>query len=182
MRITLDNTCLISLKNKEAGHNVICKLIDLHPTRIIACIPAIAASENLTGAKIRSDFSQFMQSLQDIGCERCELLNPIGYWDITYWDHAIYADEDMVSFERKIHNILFPHIHFDYSSVTNHSKWINAKCDVQAMWCHIHYCNDIFVTNDNNYRKPTKKPRLVALGAKEIMTPSECLLKLKSMI
>ena len=39
------------------------------------------------------------------------------------------------------------------------------------MWCHLHYKNDIFVTSDGNFHKATKLPRLLALGAGQIVRP-----------
>jgi len=190
MKITLDNNCLISLKNKDGEHAAIRALVDLHPNKIALYIPAIAASENQQGDVSRTNFAQFQEFLAEIGCERCELLKPMLYWDICYWDYAILTDEQMVSVEQKIHNILFPNIHFIYSKyckssaldpddAVNARKWIRAKCDVQAIWCHIHNNNDIFVTQDNNFHKKTKKQKLLALGAQEILRPSECLSKLK---
>jgi hypothetical protein len=44
---------------------------------------------------------------------------------------------------------------------------------VLTLWSHIRYNGDIFVTNDSNFHKQTKKPRLVELGCGKILTPSE---------
>jgi len=190
MKITLDNNCLISLENKDSEHLDIKALADLYPNQITLCIPAIAASENQQGGVLHTNFAQLQKFLAEIGCERCTLLNPMLYLDISFLDHAILADEQMVSLEQKIHDILFPNIPFlwseycrrfglDSDDEVTDRKWRRAKCDVQAMWCHIHYSNDIFVTQDNNFHKTTKKAELVALGAQEILRPSECLSKLK---
>ena len=190
MKITLDNNCLISLKNKDGEHVEIRALVDLHPNQMTLYIPAIAASENQQGGVLHTNFVQFQEFLAEIGCERCELLNPMVYLDISYLDHAILPDEQMASVEGKIHDILFPNIPFLYSEYCRSfgldpedgvidRKWRRTKCDVQAMWCHIHNNNDIFVTQDNNFHKATKKPKLVALGAQAILRPSECLSKLK---
>jgi hypothetical protein len=95
----------------------------------------------------------------------------------------------MERLEQQIHQVLFPKIPFKYESYCKEyaghvqgmaidRRWRRAKCDVQAMWCHIHYQNDIFVTEDRNFLKRTKKPQLIALGAKEILLPSLCLAKL----
>jgi hypothetical protein len=51
------------------------------------------------------------------------------------------------------------------------ATWRNHKCDVLAMWCHIHYGGDVFVTTDRNFMKASKQQRLEALGAREIQTP-----------
>ena len=90
----------------------------------------------------------------------------------------------MEHLERQIHEILFPKIEFHYEAYAArlnhpvspplHRKWLNAKCDVQAMWGHIWHSADIFVTEDRNFHKATKKPRLEAFGAGQICTPSEC--------
>jgi len=193
MRITLDNNCLISLKNKDGEYVESQALVDLHPDQITVYIPAIAASENQQGTILHTNFAQFQEFLVEIGCEKYELLNPMIYLDISYFDHAIFADEQMESIERKIHEILFPNTPFLYAEYCKcfgldpnngviDRKWRRAKCDVQAMWCHIHYNNDIFVTQDNNFHKTTKKGKLVALGAREILRPRECLSKLKGVI
>ena len=112
------------------------------------------------------------------------------YLDISFLNHAILTYEQMVSLEQKIHAILFPNIPFLWSEYCRRfgldsddevpgRKWRRAKCDVQAMWYPIHSSNDIFVTQDKNFHKTTKKAKLVALGAQEILRPSECLSKLK---
>lgn len=49
--------------------------------------------------------------------------------------------------------------------------WLNRICDVQTMWCHLQYENDVFVTSDRNFHKATKTPRLIAMGAGRISTP-----------
>lgn len=191
MKITFDNNCLISLKKKDGEYNEIKTLVGLHPNQITLYIPAIAASENQLGHVLYTNFTHFKEFLAEIGCEKCELLNPMGYYDISYWDHAVFVSEKMRSLEHKIHNILFHEIPFPYKEYCERlkidpkvmgvdRKWRRAKCDVQAIWCHIHYNNDIFVTSDNNFHKLTKKPRLIELGAKEILTPKECVSRLLS--
>jgi hypothetical protein len=190
MRITLDNNCLISLKNKDGEYDEIKALVDTYSNRITLCVPAVAASENQQGGRLHTNFAQFQQFLAEIGCERCKLLDPMAYWDVSYWDHAILSDDQMSSVEQEIHDILFPNIPFQYSEYCRRfgidsgsgaldRKWRRAKCDVQAMWCHIYYNGDMFVTQDNNFHKATKKARLVGLGAREIVKPSKCLSKLK---
>lgn len=193
MRITLDNNCLISLKNKDGECVEVQALLELHPDQITLYIPAIAASENQQGAVLRTNFAQFEEFLGEIGCEKCELLNPMFYLSISYLHHAILTDKQMESLERKIHDILFPNIPFLYAEYCKRfgldpnngiidRRWRRIKCDVQAMWCHIHYGNDIFVSQDKNFHKATKKEKLIALGAREILSSSECLSQLKGVI
>ena len=96
----------------------------------------------------------------------------------------------MVELERKIHDILFPQIDFDYSDFCNKKgidpnnyelthTWRNAKCDVLTMWCHIISGGDIFVTSDkDHFLKQTKKSALISLGAKDILEPQDALKKI----
>lgn len=180
MKITLDNNCLISLDIGDQDSPIIRQIIDLHASKVIQVfIPAIAASENQQGGKLYRNFKEFKQFLKKIGCDNCHLLNPLMYLDVTYLGHCVLGPS---SLEEPIHKILFPKIHFNYVDYcqfrgihhdTVDRKWINVKCDVQAMWCHIHYGNDVFITNDGNFHKATKKPKLIELGAKEIIRPKE---------
>jgi len=53
--------------------------------------------------------------------------------------------------------------------------WRNRKCDVQAIWSHIHHKRDVFVTSDCNFHKADKKAALIALGAGRIEHPEGAL-------
>jgi hypothetical protein len=106
------------------------------------------------------------------------------YFDISFWDHCLWSDDLMITLERQIHAILFPNVEFswqdycrtnDIDPIPNSpsGKWRNCKCDVQAMWSHIHAKRDVFVTSDKNFHRPEKKAALIALGAKRIEYPDE---------
>jgi hypothetical protein len=88
----------------------------------------------------------------------------------------------MEDLERQIHEVLFSNIEFrwlDFCSIRGwdpnaqplDAKWRNAKCDVQALWSHIHHRRDVFVTRDRIFHAVTKMPTLVALGAGQIVYP-----------
>lgn len=88
------------------------------------------------------------------------------------------ADEEDERLEEEIHQILFPASSFRFAKEADaqqQSIWLNAKCDVQAIWSHIHAKRDVFVTSDRNFHKVTKKPHLLSLGAGMILRPSEVL-------
>ena len=98
-------------------------------------------------------------------------------WDICFWDHGIWANDAMTEQFEDIERVLFgaplngvPPEGFD--SPTG-KKWLNRVCDVASLWCHIHYKNDVFLTNDVNFMKQTKLPHLLALGARRICRPGE---------
>jgi len=83
--------------------------------------------------------------------------------------------------EREIHRILFPNIAFlakEHCPEGDHSgreRWRNAKCDVQTMWCHLHYGGTHFATNDQDFLKVSKRTALEALGAGFVGAPSQVL-------
>jgi hypothetical protein len=106
---------------------------------------------------------------------------PVAYFDVTFFDWSVFSDESMLKLERDLHDVLFPNVPFDWlgccaaTGVDAKSPpsglWRNAKCDVQAIWAHVHNRRDVFVTTDSNFHKHTKKGRLVALGAGAIKDP-----------
>jgi hypothetical protein len=50
-------------------------------------------------------------------------------------------------------------------------KWRNRELDVHALWCHLHYGGDIFVSSDKNFHK--KKDQLTRFGSPLIFTPCQ---------
>ena len=105
------------------------------------------------------------------------------YWDITFWDYSVWSDAAMQALEQQIHETLFPNIEFlwqDYCRAngldpksTPSGKWRNCKCDVLAMWSHIHGNRDVFVTSDGNFHAAAKKAAVISLGAKHIEYPDD---------
>jgi hypothetical protein len=59
----------------------------------------------------------------------------------------------------------------DPNSGTIDRKWLNAKCDVQAFWSHMHHEREVFVTSDQNFHAETKKRELLALAGGRIEYP-----------
>ena len=62
-------------------------------------------------------------------------------------------------------------------------KWINAKCDVQALWSHIHYRRQVFDASYANFRSPTnsqldctqRQPNCVPCDAAALLESSPAL-------
>jgi len=190
MKITLDTNCLVDLELKEGAYIDLLKIISSYNLgNIEVSVPGIGASERLKGGSFAKSFTVFQERLRRISPKELDILKPLLYWDICYWDWSILAGEDTVDLERSIHNVLFPKHEFAWSDQAkllgldpsgaasqNHKKfikWRNRKCDVLGLWCHIFYANDIFVTRDKNFHKKSKKPLLINLGAKSICYPSE---------
>ena len=109
------------------------------------------------------------------------------YLDVSFWDHALWASAEMEALEGQLHDILFPNVEFlwtdyarahglDANATPTAWPWRNIKCDVQAIWTHIHYQRDVFVTSDGNYHR--HKVELVALGAGAVLAPEDAIARL----
>jgi hypothetical protein len=192
LKLTLDTNCLIDLDLNEGASVELRQLLALHENGLVAlAVPGIGASERLPARAYAPTFKEFHRRIQSLAAREIEILKPLAYWDITYWDWCVYAGDDSVALERKIHRILFPRSDFAWNPQSSHTdlapngmpgsqdeglaKWRNRKCDTLGMWCHIHYHADGFVTRDRNFHKRSKKPELIELGAKLILKPGEAI-------
>ena len=192
---TLDTNCIIDLENNARAARYIRALIRMHEDRRINLrVVAISASERKRDRTYAANFSEFKERIAAIGLGGVEILRPILYWGMAYWDWCIWAgheNDPMMELERRVHEILFPEIQFSYKEFCKKNsidingaldpRWRNAKCDVLAMWSHIYYGGDVFVTRDSNFLEPTKKSLLVTLGAGEILEPNEAVTRLAEM-
>lgn len=184
MRFTLDTNCILDVEDKRPNAPFLRQLVGLHQKDgIVIGVSAIGASERQRAGGYAQSFAEFQAKLKAIGFDALELLRPLAYWDIAYWDYCVGPDEND-TLENDIHNVLFPNIEFLWVayassrglSVEAHdSKWRNAKCDVLALWCHIKHRGNVFVTSDSNFHAETKHKRLEALGAKTIAFPMDAL-------
>lgn len=195
MNITFDTNCLVSLENKEDDTEDLHQLVVAHDEgRFTISVPGIIASELLKDGTFARNFSVFRNRIDALARREFEILRPPLYLDITYLDWSILGEDETIELERKIHDILFPRTHFFWTEFAkskgldpneafqkNHEElrlWRNRKCDILVLWCHIYYDKDIFVTSDKNFHKLTKRRRLEALGAKQILYPSEAVKRL----
>src|ERR1700719_4742761 len=117
MKMTLDNNCIIALKETERNTPYMQRLLVLHNMGTIALkVVGIGASELQPGRIYASNFSAFKKKIAAVGLEHAEILVPIGYWNVTFWDNCIYPSEEAIRLERSIHDVLFPEIEFDYQA------------------------------------------------------------------
>lgn len=184
---TLDTNCILAVDEGRPEGAFVLKLAEMHKsgTASVALV-AISASEKQKPLRSITNFDQFFDRITRLGLGHLEIIDPMVYWDVSFWDHGLWSDEAMIDLERKIHEILFKGIEFDWSvycatrglDVNDphpDDKWRNAKCDVQAFWSHAHRRRDVFVTSDKNFRQASKKPQLVALAGGSIETPDSAL-------
>jgi hypothetical protein len=184
-QVTLDTNCLLDLEGDSTRAAAVRDLVRRHEAgEVTLSIPAIMASERQRGGTYLSSFAEFTDRLERLGVEHLPLLNPMGYYGVSFWGHAIWAGDDMVRDEQTLHEILHPEIEFRYAdycarrgldpmAMPPDRRWRNAKCDVQVLWSHMHYVGDLLVTSDENFLKGTKLPQLIALGANAIARPTE---------
>lgn len=183
-RFTLDTNCIIDIEDARPNKPFVRDLVELHgKDGINVAVSAIGASERQRTGGYARNFSEFREKLKAIGLDHIELLPPLAYWGVCFWDHCVMAD-GADPLERQIHEILFPNIEFDWVNYakarelpvdTIDKNWRNAKCDVLALWCHIKHGGGIFVTSDSNFFAETKREKLQALGAGIIAIPLDAL-------
>jgi hypothetical protein len=193
MNVTLDTNCLVDLELNEGAAPELRRIIAAHDSgQLSISVPGIGASERLKDGTFAQHFSGFRERINRLAKREFEILKPLLHLDLAYFDWAVLAGDDTIALERRIHEVLFPETHFEWADQAatqgldpnlvserrsrEWMKWRNRKCDVLALWCHIHYGKDIFVTRDGNFHKATKKPVLEKLGAKRILPPSEAVL------
>jgi len=113
LTFTLDTNCIIALENNEPAAHAIRALVDAHERyEANVAIVAISASERQMDRQQLKSFAEFQQRLATLGLGTLEILRPILYWDIAFWDWCLWADEEMLALERQIHEVLFPTVPF----------------------------------------------------------------------
>jgi hypothetical protein len=185
LNVTFDMTCIIDLEKNNDTTPYLRKLIRMHEDREINLrVVAISASERKPDHTYASHFDEFKKRIAVVGLADVEILTPISYWGITFWDYSLWNGKTQEELERKIQGILFPTIELRYVDFCRKRgldsddkkawrRWVNRKCDVLALWSHLWHDGDVFVTRDEHFHQKTKKARLIALGAGEILKPAE---------
>lgn len=163
MKYTLDTNCIIDLEEKREGYQYLQEMMsDFKKGNLDLSIVAISASENQKGGLPSRTFEDFEKKIVAAGLDGVNILIPMGYWDVCYWDRFMWGGDPEL--EKKIHNILFPGTPIENPEKFSYSerKWRNNKCDVQVAWSHIYYKQNILVTRDGNFHK--NKRSLAGIG------------------
>ena len=184
MRFTLDTNCIIDVEESRPSAHFVRALVELHGTNETnIAVSAIGASERQRSGGYAKTFSEFRDKLTAAGFGEVELLAPLAYWGICFWEHCVWADQSD-KLERCIHEILFPKIEFGWVEFAHarglplealDKTWRNAKCDVLGLWCHIKHGGGVFVTSDKNFHAKTKASPLRDLGVGSINYPNGAL-------
>lgn len=181
---TLDSSCIDAINEGRAEVKFIRMLADAHTAgKAKVAVVALSAAEKHQFGSYFDDFDAFRDHLAALDLAQLEILKPMAYFDISFPDWSIEANETMQVLETKIHHILFPQSEFtweDYCeehgidpSFSPRGDWRKYKCNVQSLWAHIQNKRDVFVTIDENFHKAAVKPALVGLGAGQIEHPRQ---------
>ena len=182
---TLDTNCLLAVSEQRDDAPHIRALVQAHRSgHVSVAIAAISASERQRNGKMLDNFSEFTDRLASLDLADLPLVLPMCYWDVMYWDACVEATPEQAELEVRIQSILFPTVPCAWPEYCKRyklnpenspldKKWKNAKCDVQAFWCHAVNRHKVFVTTDKNFHRATKKPKLLALAPGSIVFPHE---------
>lgn len=113
---TFDTNCLIDLSEKRDSASYIWELIEAHrKNHVSVAFVAVSASERQKGDYFLPSYGDFIDHLKTIGVEDVPKISGLAYNDISYWDHALYPSDESVELERKIHEVLFPNLPFEFN-------------------------------------------------------------------
>lgn len=176
MKITLDHNCIINLVNETEIGNKVRSMVSNKSNECF--VVNIGASEMREKGVLPDHYEKFEELLESAQIAKLTRLNPMMIYDVTFFDHCVFSDDQMINLSTDIEDILFPNkLLIDLAAEgidsKNGKKWLNRLCDVHTMWCHIHYGNDVFLTADGNFKKQTKLPKLINIGAGKICHPNE---------
>jgi len=190
LKLTLDMNCIVDLEENKSHAPDLLKLVELNIERKIDLrITAASASEQKHDDTYASNFNEFEDRLARMGLSNLEILPTVMHIGVSYIGYCIVGGGKLSELEESIQRILFPHVELEFSDYYKKrglrvddrvawGKWANAKCDVLALFSHIWYSGDIFVTRDGNFHRKTKKPALLKLGAGDILTPHNALTRI----
>lgn len=172
-KFTLDTNCIIDLEEDRPDAVFVRKIVQAWKAGLIElAVVAVSASENQKSGTANTNFAEFETKIGNAGLAGAVQLLPLMKWDIFYWDHALWSDEEMETLATAIQNVLFPNFDFDPPrDVEKNSAWRNRQCDVITAWTHAFHKWDCLVTRDQNFHD--RKSALRNLGVKEILHPRE---------
>ncbi len=156
-----------------------------HNNEISLRVVAASASELKQDRKTHpKHINEFKQRLISTGLNDVKILPTLWYVDVSFIGYCLTGGRWLDKLEKEIQVILFgegeTEYHdfcqkygYDERSKEEWNEWVRRKCDVLTLWSHVWFNGDIFVTRDDNFLKPTKKMKLIELGARRILRPTE---------
>ena len=172
-QFTLDTNSIIDIEEERTDAKYLLELIDQwNQGKIELGIVAVSASENQKGGVASQNYGEFQGKLEATGLVNAHELQPIGIWDVTFWDHFLLPDEKMAQLAIDLREVLFPDAtNLPPNEISKNSKWRNQMCDVLVAWSHAYHQWDYLVTRDKNFHK--KGQRIGKLGVRNVVSPEE---------
>lgn len=162
--ILLDTNCLIDLaEDRQPRAADLRRIVAGQGSEYEVVAAAITASENPQRGNAPKTWDEFAGLLRRAGLPDARVLSPMGYWDVTFWDHAFWVDDKMKELEVKVHRTLVPHLNMEDRS--NDRKWRNVKCDVQVVWTAAWHKVDTLITSDSPILSKADKLRDLGIEA-----------------
>ena len=175
-KVTIDTNCLIDvaeLREDDTTYSYkdTLAIVNKHQKDLNVAVVAASGSEiRIAGNKVEN-IEDFFVWLDTLGMKDLDVLKPIFYWGISFWNWAIYADDKGSQLDSNLQALLFPALPKENPEDPENYKWRNAKHDVLIAWAHIWNAGNVFITRDRNFLD--KKDELIALGAGNVMHPRE---------
>jgi len=112
---TLDTNCLIAIEKCEPEAAEVRALADAHAAgKANVAVVAMSASEKQQDGVYIKNFEEFRERLVGLDLAHLDILKPMAYWNIGFWDWCLWSGPDMQSLEKQIHTILFPNVEFSW--------------------------------------------------------------------
>ncbi len=110
LKLTFDTNCFVALDDhREPEASCIRKLLKLHEDgQVQVRMVASSASEKQRDKTYLRNFGAFQVRLVALGLAHIELLKPLAYWDVAFYDWAVYGDGEASELDERIHQALFP--------------------------------------------------------------------------
>ena len=176
MKITIDRNLIIAVQKHEQEMSAMIEIFNAHNAGLLSVgISASNRVENQLDGENIQPLESFLEECNAAGLRNPEVIDYPLDWEMGLWEHGIVSHE-AYDLELKIHAILHPRVptFLSESHPENIRRKVkNRKCDVFAMWGHIWFGRDAFLTKDDRFIK--RKSHLEKLGARGIPRPRDFL-------
>jgi hypothetical protein len=176
MKITLDPHCIVHLAGRTEAGSRIAQLVS---RRDASCYVVNIACAPVRDRGVRPEHYEHFEGLLAIaGVGHLPRLDPLFVCDVTFWGKAVPASDEMARLAQGLGDALYGEapggeMPFEGPDSPAGRRWLDRHCEVQAMWCHIHNRNDVFLTTDTNLKRDALRPKLGAFGAGRVCLPGE---------
>jgi len=172
-KFALDTNCIIDLEEDRPAATFVREIVQAwRAGRIELAVVAVSASENQKSGIASRTFVEFERKLENVGLAEVAHLLPLMKWDIFYWDHALWSNDEMANLATAIQGVLFPNTKLEApDNIEKNSIWRNRQCDVLTAWAVAFHKWGCLVTSDTNFHD--HKAELQELGIMELLRPQE---------